>query len=235
MNAARKHQGDVAVEPTLVRWMTPLEVTEQPMKPTYCSSGQCSANAFTDWSVTWGEPAGRWVRTALQALTPAKSLPFPCIINASFSSGPSESMYRHAERCPVLCKSALNPTFPSITPCLFTSSCLRDVNTIYLHFISPSIDMYIFWHLLHILWNSPFQREVPWFSADSQVVPPAPTSNSRTHFSPQKKCHAHQQPFPKSNPCHHVLAAFCHHGFAQSQHLITETVQLFPKGQQQFL
>lgn len=38
---------------TAVRWMTPWEVTGQPMKPTNCSSGQFSATARTDRSVTW--------------------------------------------------------------------------------------------------------------------------------------------------------------------------------------
>lgn len=40
------------VIPTAVRWMTPWDVTGHPMKPTNCSSGQCSATARTDRSVT---------------------------------------------------------------------------------------------------------------------------------------------------------------------------------------
>lgn len=51
--------------PTPVRWMTPWEVTEQPMKPTNCSSGQCSAKAFTDLSVTCRERrTRRWASHA---------------------------------------------------------------------------------------------------------------------------------------------------------------------------
>lgn len=37
---------------TAVRWMTPCEVTGHPMKPTNCNSGQFSATARTDRSVT---------------------------------------------------------------------------------------------------------------------------------------------------------------------------------------
>lgn len=64
LHSSPKHQENGAVVLTLVRWMTPLEVTEQPMKPTYWSSGQCSANAFTDWSVTWGKTGRKLLEIA---------------------------------------------------------------------------------------------------------------------------------------------------------------------------
>jgi len=39
--------------------MTPCEVTGHPMKPTKCNSGQCSATACTDLSVTCRGGGGR--------------------------------------------------------------------------------------------------------------------------------------------------------------------------------
>lgn len=88
----------------------------------------------------------------------------------------------------VLCFFFINPPstpHPLLSPhvrLLLHRKCLRDVNTIYLHFFaSLSIDMYIFyWHTLHKLQNSPLQKEqFKWFLACSQVVQPSPIPNSR--------------------------------------------------------
>ena len=134
-------------------------------------------------------------------ISPLQTPPaLPCIVNVSFSSGPFESIDTLHD---VLC--FLNP--PSTPHSLLSAHvCLHLHVSETSHYPPPPLHASLNRHVCILTFTPRAMKftiskgAVQWSVSDSQVVPPSPTSNSRTCFSPQKGAPCHQQPFPSSNP-----------------------------------